>query len=317
MPIIAVSATVGGWECMDKLEAIRYFLKLGETLSFKGTAAHFGVQPSKVSRSIQSLEAELGVSLVERTTRNVRFTETGIWYRGEVSEPLRALGAADEFVAAQAKDPVGTLRITALTSYGEIRLCALLEQFRKAYPRIICDVELTDRYLDLSTGEIDIAIRATAEPPDYLVAKPLHSHRFVLVASPSYIQEHGRPVTLADVGDHAALGYRGPMGAYPWQAVSANGEFVTVSRRLALITNHGSMMLKAAIAGEGLAFLPLWGIESALAQGTLEEIHLQDAHFVKSVGADAKMYLLYHPSKARLGKVRAMVDFLTQTLAVS
>lgn len=302
---------------MDKLQAIRYFLKLGETLSFKGTATHFGVPPSTVSRSIKALEADLGVSLVERTTRQVRFTETGNWYRGEVSEPLRALGAADESAQAHSKEPVGTLRITALPGYGEIRLCALLEQFRKAYPRIVCDVEFTDRYLDLSTGEIDIAIRATAEPPDYLVAKPLHSHRFVLVASPSYLTEHGRPMTLADVENHAALGYRGPTGVYPWQAVRPSGEFVTVPRKLVLITNHGSMMLKAAIAGEGLAFLPLWGIESALAEGTLEEIHLQDAHFVKSAGADANMYLLYHPSKARLGKVRAMVDFLTQTLAVS
>ncbi len=317
MPSIAEIAIVAGWECMDKLQAIRYFLKLGETLSFKGTAAHFGVPPSKVSRSIQALEAELGVRLVERTTRHVRFTDTGVSYRGEVSEPLRALGAADELVHAHSKDPVGTLRITALTSYGEIRLCALLEQFRKAYPRIICDVELTDRYLDLSAGEIDIAIRATAEPPEYLVAKPLHSHRFVLVASPSYLQEHGRPVVLADLGEHAALGYRGPAGAYPWQAVRANGELVTGSRRLALITNHGSMMLKAAIAGEGLAFLPLWGIEAALVEGTLEEIHLQDAHLVKSTGGDATMFLLYHPSRARLGKVRAMVDFLTKSLASS
>ncbi len=299
---------------MEKLQAIRFFLKLGETLSFKGTAAYFGVPPSTVSRAIKALEADLGVTLVERTTRQVRLTETGNWYRGEVAAPVRALAAADEMVEAQSREPAGTVRLTALPGYGELRLFAVLERFRAMYPQIVCDVELTDRYLDLSTGDIDIALRATADPPDYLVARRLHPHRFVLVAAPGYLAQHGRPRTVAEVEEHAALGYRGPNGVYPWLAVRHTGEVVTVPRKVVLITNHGLLMLRAALAGEGLAFLPLWGVSKALAEGTLEQVTVEDARFVASTGSQMSILLLYHPKKARLGKVRAMVDFLMDAL---
>lgn len=299
---------------MDKLQAIRFFLKLGETLSFKGAAAHFAVPPSTVSRSIKALEADLGVTLVERTTRRVRLTEMGEWYRGEVSGPLRALAAADEIAEAHARDPSGTVRLTALPGYGEMRLFSVLDRFRAAYPRIVCDVELTDRYLDLSTGDIDIAIRATADPPDYLVARRLHPHRFVLVAAPDYLAARGRPTTVAEVAEHAALAYRGPRSIRPWLAVRPSGEVVTVPRRLALITNHGRLMLQAALAGEGLALLPHWGVADALASGALEQVTLEDARPVTSTGPEMSLFLLYEPRKARLGKVRAMVDFLREAL---
>ncbi len=299
---------------MDKLQAIRFFLKLGETLSFKSTAAHFGVPPSTVSRSIKALEADLGVSLVERTTRQVRLTETGDWYRSEVAAPLRALVAADELAGAHSREPTGTVRLTSLPGYGEMRLFSVLERFRLAYPHIVCDVELTDRYLDLSTGDIDIALRATADPPDYLVARRLHTHRFVLVGAPAYFAEHGRPTTVAQVEHHAAIGYRGPRGVVPWLGARPGGEVVQVPRRLVLVTNHGQMMVQATLAGEGLALLPLWAISEALAQGTLEQVELQDARVVASTGAEMSLFLLFHPEKARLGKVRAMVDFLTEAL---
>lgn len=300
---------------MDKLQAIRFFLRLGETLSFKQTAIHFGVPPSTVSRSIKALESELGVTLVERTTRQVRLTETGDWYRGEVAAPLRALSAADEMAEAHSREPTGTVRLTALPGYGEVRLFTALDRFREAHPRIVCDVELTDRYLDLSTGDIDIALRATADPPDYLVARRLHSHRFVLVASPGYLAEHGRPHNLSDIGAHASLGYRGAGGVYPWHAVRREGEVVKTPRNLVLVTNHGLFLLRAALAGEGLAFLPLWGVSDALAAGSLEEVVLEDASLVPLTGPELSMFLLYHPKKARLGRVHAMVKFLTAELS--
>jgi DNA-binding transcriptional LysR family regulator len=301
-------------DSVDKLQAIRFFLKLGDTLSFKGTAQHFGVPPSTVSRSIKALEKDLGAPLVQRTTRQVRLTETGEWYRGEVAAPLRALAAADALVDAHSREASGTLRLTALPGYGESRLFSVLERFRAAHPRIVCDVELTDRYLDLSTGDIDIALRATADPPDYLVARRLHAHRFVLVASPEYLSENGRPETVAEVEEHAAIGIRGPGGVSSWLAARPNGDVVTVPRRLVLVTNHARLMLRATLAGEGLAFLPLWGVSDALDDGTLAEVILEDARMVVTSGPEMSLFLLYHPKKARLGKVRAMVDFMTEAL---
>jgi len=299
---------------LDKLRAIRYFLKVGETCSFKQTALHFGVPASTVSRSIKALEVELGAALVERTTRKVRLTETGAWYRSEVSAPLRALAAADALVDARSREAKGTLRMTALAGHGEILLFSVLERFRAAHPNIVCDLELSDRYLDLSTGDIDLAVRATADPPEYLVARRLHAHRFVLVAAPRYLAQRGRPRTLTDLEAHLAICYRGAGGVAPWLAVRPNGDVVSVPTTPVLITNYARLMLQAALAGDGLAFFPRWGAAKALADGTLEEIHLEDCRLVSRTGPERSIFLLYPPKKARLGKVRAMVDFLMEAI---
>lgn len=301
---------------MDKLQAIRFFLKLGETLSFKVTAEHFGVPPSTVSRSLKRLEDELGVSLVHRTTRQVRLTESGEWYRAEVIDPLRALSVAEDMVQQQSLEPAGTVRITAVHGYGEMRLFSVLDRFRAMYPRIVCDVELTDKALDLSTGEIDVALRVTNEPPQDLVARRLHTNRFALVASPNYLQRHGRPETVADLVKHPALLYRSQRGISPWFATQASGKVVPVDRTPKLISNNGFHLLRAAIDAEGLAFLPLWGLSKQLEEGRLEIITLEDASLTIGTGENLSMYMLYHPMKTRLGKVRVLVDFLLEGLVI-
>ncbi|MBT6433141.1 MAG: LysR family transcriptional regulator [Deltaproteobacteria bacterium] len=300
---------------MDKLKAIRFFLKLCETLSFKGTAAHFGVPPSTVSRSLKALEEELGVSLVERTTRRIRLTEAGEWYRDEVAGPLRALAAADDMAKAQSQEPAGIVRITALPGYGEIRLFPALDRLRAEYPHIVCDLEFTNGYLDLSSGEIDIAIRSTAQPPDYLVAKRLHDNRWILVASPEYIAKNGQPKTYSDIENHPALAYRGPRGVTSWLAILHSGEVVTTPRNLRLITNDGMQIIKVTEAGEGIAFLPHWGVSQSIAEGKLQEITLDDARISLSTGPEPSIFLLYDPSRARLGKIRATVNFLREALS--
>ena len=97
-------------------------------------------------------------------------------------------------------------------------------------------------------------------------------------------------------------------------AILSSGEVVTVSRTLTLISNHGMLLLQAALAGDGIVFLPIWGAAEGLANGTLEEVALEDARMVAKTGAEMSVLALYHPEKARLGKVRAMVDFLVEDL---
>lgn len=299
---------------MNQLQAVRYFITLADTLSFKATAQHFGVPSSTVSRAIKALESELGVQLVERTTRRVRLTEVGSWYLGEVVAPVRALDAADALVGERAREATGVLRLTALPGYGEARLFEVLEAFRRAHPRVVCDVEFTDRYLDLSTGEVDVALRATADPPEYMVARRLHSHRFVLVGGTEYLEREGRPRTLVDLQRHPMVVYRGPSGPSPWWVTDASGERAPVVMNPTLITNQGGLMLRAVLAGEGLALLPDWGVVDAIEEGLLEELTLEGAQVTVGSGPSMSMYLLYAPDRARLGKVRVAVDFLARAL---
>jgi DNA-binding transcriptional LysR family regulator len=196
-------------------------------------------------------------------------------------------------------------------------LFSALKRFRAEHPRIVCDLELSDGYLDLSSGDIDLALRATSNPPDYLVARRLHSHRFVLVAAPDYLDKHGRPRTLNDMEDHAALCYRGAQGVAPWLCLRDGGEAVPVPRRPVLVTNNGLLLLQAALEGEGMALLPDWGVVQGLSEGKLEEVSLEDGRVAVGTGPEMSLYLLYDPQKARLGKVRALVDFLVEELSQS
>ena len=300
---------------MDKLKAIRFFLKVSETLSFKQTALHFAVPSSTVSRSIKSLEEQLGATLLERTTRQVRPTETGQWYREEIAGPLRALDSTNAMVDSSAQEPAGTVRITALPEYGKLRLFSALDRFRHMHPEILCDLELTGHSLDLSSGEIDVALRVTAEPPEYLVARRLHTHRSSLFASPAYLSQHGIPASINDMAHHAALAHRGAAGICPWKAALHAGGVITVRRRPVLIANDGLLLLDAALAGEGIAFLPEWGVKSELEAGRLVRLELNDGKLIAPGGQERSMYLLYAPEKARLGKIRALVDFLVKELS--
>ena len=170
---------------------------------------------------LRPLRNTFGVTLVERTTRQVRLTETGTLYRDEITPALRSLSAADDLVAEHSQEASGTIRITFPPGYGELRLFKVLEKFRAHYPKVVCDMELSDNYLDLSSGEIDVALRFTHSPPEYLVAKRLHSNRFILVASPNYLDEHGRP--HMELSRYAALAYRCHQGIMEWHMQSPDG----------------------------------------------------------------------------------------------
>lgn len=178
---------------MDKLRALRYFVHLANTLSFRSTADHFLVPSSSVSRLIKDLEKMLGVALFERTTRTVRLTDMGILYLGEVGNAIRSIETADELVSAQSRTPSGMIRITAMPDYGERWVLPALDKLREHFLNLDFDLNFTYRVINLASNDVDIAIRAASSPPESVVARKLGDHDFVLVATPQFIEQHGTP----------------------------------------------------------------------------------------------------------------------------
>jgi len=298
---------------MDRLRALRYFVKLANTLSFSATADHFRVPSSSVSRRIKDLEAELGATLFERTTRSVRLTDLGKLYLGEITTALQSIEMADELVGAQSQSPTGMLRITAMPGYGERFVLPALERLRELYADIDFDVSLTDQVVSLAGNEVDIAIRAAATLPEQAVARRLGDHQFVLVASPDYIAEHGSPSTAAELKQRPVFMYRGPRGVLDWLALR-DGVWKAIELTPKYISNHGQSLLDSVIKGRGIAFLPGWGVAKDIKAGRLQVIDLADGPLSISGSAGMGMYLLYHPPKFRLQKIRVTVDFLVAEL---
>jgi len=298
---------------MDRLRALRYFVKLANTLSFSETAGHFRVPSSSVSRRIKDLESELGATLFERTTRSVRLTDLGKLYLGEVTGALQSIEMADELVGAQSRAPTGMLRITAMPGYGERFVLPALDRLRRLYPDIDFDLNLTDQVVNLSGNEVDIAIRAAATLPDQVVARRLGDHEFVLVASPEYIAKNGRPTSSVDLRDRPVFMYRAPHGILDW-FVLREGVWQAIDLNPKYITTHGQSLLDSVIAGRGIAFLPGWSIAKDISAGRLQILDIADGPLSASGNAKMGMYLLYHPPKFRLQKIRVTVDFLVTEL---
>ena len=298
---------------MDQLRALRYFSKLAETLSFSETADYFRVPSSSVSRRIKDLEETLGVELFLRTTRSVSLSDLGVLYLTEIKTALQTIEIADEMCKAQSISPSGTVRITAMPGYAELYVLPAIDQMRTIYPDLEFDLNITDQTLSLSSNDADIAIRATSDLPDQVVARRLSKHNFILVASPDFINQNGRPRTSDDLCRFPVFMYRTPHGVLNWQA-QKNQTWKDIELTPRYVSNHGQSLLESVVRGQGMALLPSWGVEKEISTGQLQEIELEDGRL--STNGDVKMsiYLLYHPPKFQLKKIRLTIDFLYKEL---
>jgi len=301
---------------MDKLRALKYFVSVASTLNFSTTAKHFGVPSSSVSRRIKDLEAALGATLFERTTRTVQLSDLGKVYLREVASALQSIEMADELVGAQSKSPTGMLRITAMPAYGERFVIPALEKLRGQYNNIDFDVNLTDEVVNLASNDADIAIRAVTNLPDNVIARRLSDHRFLLVASPEYLSKHGAPKTSTDLTDCTVFMYRTPQGKLDW--LTCRGDiWQPLDLQPNFISNYGQSILDGVLAGRGLALLPNWGVEWDIKAGRLVVLELDDGPLSARGTTSLGLYLLYHPPKFRLQKIRVAVDFLVTELGGS
>lgn len=297
---------------MDKLRAMHYLLKVADTLSFSRAAKSFDVPASSISRRIADLEAELGVELLHRTTRTVRLTELGAQYVEQVRAGLAQLDDAEELVGQRGSTPSGTLRISAMPSYGQVLLLPALQDFSARYPDILLDLHLSDAVVELGRDQVDIAIRGTRQPEGRVVARKLDPNHFMLAASPQYLKAKGMPRTLDDLQDHQALLYRGPNALIKWHGQDDDG-WRELAVPPAFISNDGAALIAMACQHRGLVLLPEWGLKPYLQRGELLPVTMDQPVSVGR-GGEAGVYLMYLRTRYQIPKVRVAVDFLVERL---
>ena len=299
---------------MDKVRALRYFLKVAETSSFTLAAKSFSVPASSVSRRIRDLESELKVELFHRSTRVVKLSTLGQIYYEQVKDIIFDLDSADEIVSQRSECPSGILRITAMPSYGRLVLQPVLERMRLTYPEIILDVELTDHVSDITRNEVDIAIRGTSVLPERAVAKKLSNNQFVMVASPEYLARTSVPMTSDDLHRHQTLHYRGPNGVFQWQT-QTEGKWREIRTNPVYVTNNGTALVQAVVNGQGIGLLPKWGISKELERGELQLLEFKEERVSITRDSDSGIYLLYLRPRYGILKIKVAVDFLVAELS--
>jgi DNA-binding transcriptional LysR family regulator len=297
---------------MDQLRALRYFISVAETGSFTQSAEQYHVPASSLSRRIADLEKSLGATLLQRTTRVVKLTEVGRDYYQQIKPLVMGLEQSDASVRSYHSEPMGTLRISSLVSFGESRLMPLLEAFTKKYPKIVLDVHLSDAVATLERDEIDIAIRGGYAPNERVVATQLLDNNFIPIAAPSYLERYGIPENALALKNHRGLYFRTPTGPTPWLA-KIDDQWQTVSGPAVTITNHGSWLIQRAIEGEGIIFIPRWVAAEHLESGDMVELKFDDpVHSTPQ--SDFALYLLYQKHRYTVPKIKAAVDFIVENI---
>lgn len=241
------------------VQALRYFLMVSKTGSFLATARHFEVPASSVSRSIASLEQELGQQLFYRSTRAVRLTAEGSRYYLQVREAVDLLDAAADQLGHKGSDIRGLVRINAPEALGRLHIANLVNKLQVRYPDLSVELTLTNTFIDPVQEAADITVRVGRLVDSGLIGKVVGAHRYVLAASPDYLASRGTPTLPEDLLQHSCLVYRGLNESQRWNfRRSAQETFEPVDVSGSLRSNSSEVLISAALAGRGIVMFPTW-----------------------------------------------------------
>jgi DNA-binding transcriptional LysR family regulator len=292
---------------LDRLTSLEVFNKVAATGSLSAAGRAIGMSQTMVTKHIAALEQHLGVKLFHRSTRRLSFTEAGRSYLEASARILADLEAADSEIAADRFQPRGMLRVNAPVSFGTRQIAPLLLEFARRCPQVTVELGLNDRLVDLADEGWDLALRIGSLGDSSLIARRLAGCRTVVTASPSYLQTHGTPRTLAELQHHNCLGYTLSRftGANRWMFGLRGDIAIQVSGNLR--SNNGDALRAAAIAGQGLTYQPTFMVADDLRAGTLATVDM-DQPPVEFGG----IYAVFLPTMHPAAKVRAFVEFLVE-----
>lgn len=289
---------------MDRLDCDRMFVAVMETGSFAAAAQKLRTSSGQASKLVSKLEADLGVRLLNRTTRALAPTEVGQAYYDRLRGILDEFDSLDALVKSRATSPRGRLKLTAPLTFGIVQLVPALNDFAASFPEIELDVSFTDRVVNLVDEGFDAAIRAGRAVDSSLIARKLCGMVTQLVAAESYIATHGMPKTPQDLAAHDCVidtNFRDPL---VWRFDGSSGA-VSVPVRGRLRYSNAEACLRAAEAGLGIANLPDFVTSESLAAGRVKSVLPEwDQDF-------GGIYALYPPGRHLAAKVRVLVDFLS------
>lgn len=289
---------------------IEAFLRSIEGGSFAAAAKSLRQTPSAVSRSVARLEARLGVRLLTRTTRSLAITAEGEKFRVQAQKILLDLEALERSFAADKSEPRGRLRVSASTPFGIHQLLPALPEFLQRYPKVTVDLSLSDALVDLVSERTDVAIRHGPLRDSSLRARKLGSSRWMVIASPDYLQRHGVPQTPADLEQHNCLNFNFRRSVEGW-TFRSGGRTKQYHFSGNFLGNSGEALRLLCLGGAGVARLADFLIGDDVRAGRLVPL-LQD--HMKADSEDIHALYIGH---ARLAaRVRVFMDFLAERVSL-
>ncbi|MGV3678887.1 MAG: LysR family transcriptional regulator [Acidovorax sp.] len=290
---------------MDRLTAMRVFVEVATSGSFSATAERLEMSRAMVTRYVGEMEQWLQARLLQRTTRSVTLTDAGEQALRRCQQMLALVEDIEEETTATTEGELrGQLRLTCSVSFAYAQLGTAIADFLALHPQLKIDLDASEGSLNLVEKRIDLAIRISSGPDPMLIARPLARCDSVLVASPAYLARHGVPALPADLERHRCLSYAN-FGKSVWE-LSQNGrtERVAVSGHFSV--NEATTLLRAALAGGGIALQPTYLANPHIASGELRALLPGWELPVMAINA------LYTSRRHQSPAVRALLDFLVE-----
>ncbi|HEX3852223.1 MAG TPA: LysR family transcriptional regulator [Polyangiaceae bacterium] len=250
------------------LNHVSVFIRVVELESFTAAAKQLGLPKSSVSRTVTRLEEDLGVRLLQRTTRTLHLTEAGHAYYERARLALSGLEEAASAASNMSTEPRGIVRVTAPADLTNLNMAELVARFIRKYPHVHIELSLTSRFVDLVSEGIDLAIRAGKLRDSNLVARKIGTDSLGIFAAPSYLRRRGKPKSFADLASHECVLFNGKNAKAEWRLSGPKGE-ESVTVRGPVSVDEMAFAVQAVSAGLGVGLLPVMGVRLSARKSSL------------------------------------------------
>ncbi len=296
---------------MDKLKSLLIFIRSAQHRSFSSAARQLGMSPSAVSRAVLRLEDDLGVRLLQRTTRSLTLMEDGARFYDRCQQILAELEEAELEVKQAQSLPRGTLRLDLSLALGKMYIAPKLPQLITKYPNLNLNVSFSDRMTDVIEEGIDATVRVGMGNDSRLIMQTLGRAHLVTCAAPAYLQQAGTPKTPQELENYRCINFVYPQTRreFTWKFERAK-EAIALSVPSYLQFDDAEAVLKAAIQGAGIIQAVRYIVAGSISRGELQPILTDYAPLLGTPIA------VIYPQKRHLSaKVRVFVEFMTELIA--
>lgn len=289
-----------------ELSDLRAFVRITDLMSVSGAARALGLPKSGVSRALAKLERDVGMVLVDRSTRHLRLTDAGLHFRPHALRILSDVEEAGAALDGLGTVPAGSLRISLPFTIATALVAPMLPAFMASYPQVRVVLAVENRFIDMPAEPVDLMIRVGPLADSDLVARRLMVSQTWLCASPDYLAAHGTPVHAADLPGHSMIGYRDRPTVYQ---DGAGGDAGRIELPPAIAISDSAALLPVVLAGAGIAYLPDFLARPLVMDGRLVRLRPTIA------GEPIVIHAVYPGHRSLSTKVRVFIDALMASIA--
>ena len=291
---------------MDTLTRMQAFIEVVDSEGFSAAARKMGKSKALMSKYVRELEDELGILLLNRTTRQFSLTEAGEIYYHSANDIINRVTILQDTVRETGKGLKGRLRVSAPRSLTDLEIGLPIVEFSAEYPEIVLDVNLDDRMVDMVEDGFDVAIRISKLTDSSLIARKLAGFRHVVVATPEFLETHGTPSDPKLLNDYPCIVDTNLKSRNNWVFLDQDGKEINVQVSGAIEVNSPEVSRRATLAGLGITYAPEFSVVNELDSGRLVSI-LED-----SIPTGGGIFAVYPHRRHVPAKVRVFVDFMAK-----